>query len=131
MNRKVTAVLRIVPMVLTMGTIFFLSHQPGDRLTLPPLPGIDKLAHMLIYGFLAATVFFALSEQQKNTKPRSVMLLIMAVCFLYGISDEYHQSFIPGRFVSILDLLADCAGAAMTCALWGRWRRRIATIGIS
>jgi VanZ family protein len=114
-----------------MGTIFFLSHQPGDRLTLPPLPGIDKLAHILVYGFLAATVFFAIGEQRRNAKPRSVMLLTMAFCFLYGISDEFHQSFIPGRFVSILDLFADCAGAAMTCAFWGRWRRRIATIGIS
>jgi VanZ family protein len=131
MNRKVTAVLRMVPLVLTMGTIFYLSHQPGDRLTLPSLPGIDKVAHMIAYGFLAATVFFALSEQQKNTKPRSAMLLTMAFCFLYGISDEFHQSFISGRFVSILDLFADCTGAAMTCALWGRWRRRMAMIGIS
>ena len=50
MNRKVAAVLRIVPMIFVMGTIFFLSHQPGDQLSLPPLPGLDKLAHLAAYG---------------------------------------------------------------------------------
>jgi VanZ family protein len=34
------------------------------------------------------------------------------------MSDEFHQSFIPGRWVSIFDLLADLTGAMLVCALW-------------
>lgn len=128
MNRKVTAVLRMVPVTVVMGTIFFLSHQPGDRLSLPPLPGFDKLAHTIAYGLLAGTVLFALSEHLKSTESRRVMLFTVVVCFLYGISDEFHQSFIPGRSTSVYDLFADCGGAAMACALWVRWRKRMTTI---
>jgi VanZ family protein len=116
--------LRMVPMVITMGTIFFLSHQSGNQLSLPPIPGIDKLGHMVIYGILAGTTLFAFSETQKSTKPRSLMLFTVAFCVLYGMSDEFHQSFIPGRFVSIYDVFADGAGATVACALWSCLRKR-------
>jgi uncharacterized protein YfiM (DUF2279 family) len=116
--------LRMVPMVFTMGTIFFLSHQTGDQLSLPAIPGLDKLGHMVIYGILAGTILFAFSEKQKNTRSRRVMLFTVAFCILYGISDEIHQSFIPGRFVSIYDVFADCAGATAACALWSWLRKR-------
>lgn len=128
MNRKVTAALRMVPMTVVMGTIFFLSHQPGDRLSLPPLPGFDKLVHMIAYGILAGTVLFALSEHQKSRKPWLIMLFTVVFCFLYGMSDEFHQSFIPGRSTSVYDLFADCGGAAMTCALWAKRRKKITMI---
>lgn len=128
MNGKSVAVLRMVPMTLAMGTIFILSHQPGDRLSLPSLPGLDKLAHLAMYGVLAATVLFACSDKQKNTRPRLVMLLTVVICLLYGISDEFHQSFIAGRTASIYDLMADGGGAAMVCALWRKWRHKI-TVG--
>ncbi len=126
MMRKVTTLLRIVPMAVTMGTIFFLSHQPGDSLSLPEMPGMDKVAHMAAYGFLAATILVAFSDRQRHTIPKRVLWLTMSFCALYGISDEFHQSFIPGRSSSFFDVLADCAGAGVTCALWFRWRKRIA-----
>ncbi len=125
MNGMRTTAFRMVPMVMTMGTIFFLSHQPGDSFSLPTLPGFDKMAHMFVYGILAATVLFAFGERQKKMKAWKVVLLTVVFCLLYGISDEFHQSFVPGRFVSIYDVVADCVGAAMTCALWLGWRKRI------
>ena len=131
MNLQLTTVLRMVPLAVAMGTIFFLSHQPGDSLSLPLLPGSDKLAHMIAYGVLEGTVLFALSEHLKNTKPRIVMLFSLAFCFLYGISDEFHQSFIPGRTTSVYDLAADCVGAVMACAFWLRWRKRTAMVRCS
>lgn len=118
MNRTAKTMLRMVPMVITMGAIFFLSHQTGDQLSLPAIPGIDKLGHMVVYGILAGTILFAFSENQKSTKPPSVMVLTVIFCILYGITDEIHQSFIPGRFVSIYDVFADGAGASVACALW-------------
>jgi VanZ family protein len=128
MKWQMNEVLRMVPMALAMGTIFFVSHQPGDSLSLPQLPGFDKLAHMISYGVLAMAVFFAWSEQQKSSKPRAVMLATLVFCLLYGISDEFHQSFIPGRTVSVYDLLADGVGAAMACAFWAKYRKRITII---
>jgi VanZ family protein len=124
MSSKGAVVFRLVPMVLTMGTIFFLSHQPGDNLSLYSLPGIDKLAHITIYSILAATVLFGFSEDLKRNDARKVIVITVVCCVVYGLSDEFHQYFIPDRSVSLLDLFADCGGAVMTCGLWVWWRSR-------
>jgi VanZ family protein len=47
--------------------------------------------------------------------------VIVLFCIIYGISDEFHQSFIPGRFPNIWDVLADGLGALRVV---GWWRRR-------
>lgn len=125
MNKNVALALRLVPMALVMGTIFFLSHQPGDQLHLPQLPLVDKWAHLAAYGCLAATVLFALGERQKSARPYQLMGLTITFCLLYGISDEFHQSFIAGRTASFADLVADGCGAAIACAGWLKWRRKI------
>lgn len=122
MSRQFALPIRMVPMALVMGTIFFLSHQPGNSLHLPPLPGIDKLAHSLAYGGLAAATLFAFSEQWREQRSSLVIFSTTVFCLLYGISDEFHQSFVPGRTPSLSDILADGAGAALVCLLWLRMR---------
>ena len=112
-------------MTVVMGAIFFLSHQPGDSLQLPPLPGIDKIAHCLIYGALGAATLFAFNERWQADKKVTVVVMTVFFCLVYGISDEFHQSFVPGRTPSSLDVLADCSGAVIVCLLWLRlWGAR-------
>jgi VanZ like family len=125
-ERIVPIWLRIVPMALVMGTIFLLSHQSGDSLSLPSFPGADKIAHMLAYGTLALTVLWCFA-QDRMQQPCRVALYTTLFCLFYGISDEYHQSFIVLRSVSGLDLLADTAGALCVTLVWLgssglRWR---------
>jgi len=43
---------------------------------------------------------------------------------VYGLLDEYHQSFVPGRSVDFYDFLADCGGALLYCALFWLLQRR-------
>lgn len=104
-------------MTLVMGTIFFLSHQSGDTLDLPSFTGSDKIAHMLAYGTLASTVIWSFGRKGLDNPGRTVVLTVL-LCVLYGISDEYHQSFIPLRSVSVSDLFADIAGALGVCLFW-------------
>jgi VanZ family protein len=104
-------------MIGVMGTIFFLSHQPGDEIHLPDFTHSDLVAHMLAYGLLAATMLYALGDRKK-VHPLRVVVYTVAACLLYGISDEFHQSFIPGRYVSGMDVLADVVGAVLVCGLW-------------
>lgn len=108
-----------------MGTIFLLSHQPGDSLHLPTFPGADKLAHLVAYATLAVTVLWFLGKQGAE-RLSATALLTVCICVLYGISDEFHQSFIPYRSVSGLDIVADTAGAALIAALWfyNKWTRQ-------
>lgn len=109
---------RLIPMILVMGIIFFFSHQPGDTIDLGDIPGMDKVAHFSIYGLLAATVLLAHKAGSRRKTPFNVCLATCAVCLVYGISDEFHQSFIPGRFVSGADVLADMIGAVTVSAFW-------------
>ena len=110
----------MVPMLVVMGTIFYLSHQPGGSFNLPDIPNFDKLLHAGIYGVLAATVLFAAPVWLKTKSLALTAFVAVFVCFLYGISDEFHQSFIPGRDVSGWDLAADVVGASGMAWFWLR-----------
>lgn len=109
---------RMVPMILVMGTIFYFSHQPADSLDLPLFPHADKLIHAIIYGFLAGTVIYALLPHSSGWRPVSFFLVVMLVCLSYGVLDEFHQRFIPGRDPDILDIVADGVGSLIVCCIW-------------
>ncbi|MBM9519788.1 VanZ family protein [Desulforhopalus vacuolatus] len=107
-----------------MGTIFFLSNIPGDQLNLPYFPGMDKIAHGGIYGLLASAVLFALQPRWRRNFPFKAICLTVFFCIFYGITDEFHQSFIPGRSPDIFDVFADSIGAFLCSLFWWRfiWR---------
>ena len=101
-----------------MGMIFFLSHQPGDFSHLPQFIGIDKLLHAIAYGILAAAFLYGLHPLPQPSGRAVISVIVVSFCTLYGISDEYHQSFIPGRFVSVWDVAADGFGALLVVGWW-------------
>ncbi len=107
-------------MVLVMGLIFYLSHQPGNRLELPPIDHIDKLAHLLAYGVLAGTVIFAFIPKDRAQAPKMVFITTIIICCLYGIVDEFHQTFVSLRSASIYDVMADTLGAIIVGGIWFR-----------
>lgn len=111
-------VLRLIPMITVMGIIFFLSNQPGDSLNLPDIPDLDKVLHAVAYGTLAGTVLFAVPKHLYEQSPMRTSLLVVLFCLAYGISDEFHQSFVPDRTPSVLDLIADTTGAAVMVFIW-------------
>ena len=114
----------MVPMLVVMGTIFYLSHQPGDTFDLPELDNFDKLLHAVIYGVLAASVLFAAPVRVQTKSLALTAIIAVLICFFYGISDEFHQSFIPGRFVSGWDVVADVFGASGVAWFWLRRQRK-------
>jgi VanZ family protein len=101
-----------------MGMIFFLSHQPGDFAQLPQFVGIDKLAHVIAYGLLAGAFLYGLHPLTHSSNRGVTAIVVALFCLLYGISDEFHQSFIPKRCVSIWDVVADGVGAILVVAWW-------------
>ncbi len=112
----------LVPVTLVMGLIFFLSNQTGASLPLPHIPNIDKLDHFLIYALLAAASLYAFPAPVRRRRAPFVGVLVILLCTLYGITDEFHQSFVPGRCVSGWDLLADTVGASAMVLGWLYWR---------
>jgi VanZ family protein len=116
--------IRLLWVFAVMGTIFFLSSLPGDSFSLPDIIDIDKVLHALVYGVLALTVLFAIHEDRYLRNPWLASLLGVLFCLLFGISDEYHQSFVPYRTPSVSDLVADTIGAVIVVSLWFKWKIR-------
>ena len=118
MSKKGYNIYKMVPMIFIMGTIFFLSHKSGDEIELPSFAHSDLVAHTLIYGILGGAILYAWSDRRKVASPLKVAVYTVLACLLYGISDEFHQSFIPGRYVSGMDVVADTLGAVLACIIW-------------
>jgi VanZ family protein len=116
-HRTVSAtVLRLwLPVVAWAALIFAFSSVP-DLGT--GLGGWDlllrKLAHAAEYAVLGALLQRALSRPG----------LAFALGLAYAISDELHQSFVPGRAGSPLDVALDATGVAVGVALWHRAQAR-------
>jgi len=101
------------------GLIFFLSSQ--SRLIDTPLdfPNKDKLIHATAYAIMAYAAWMAFQHHIE----KYLLLMLASVLFasMYGISDEFHQSFVIGRDADIWDWLADTVGASiMAAALYRR-----------
>lgn len=113
-NFKIYQALFVSWMVL----IFVLSSQPS--LAVPSsIPQADKLIHALAYGVLG--YFFSRSFAPFEVISIKRILLVTTLVTVCGITDEFHQLFVPGRVASIWDVLADCAGG-MIVALIMYWR---------
>jgi VanZ family protein len=110
--------MRFVPLVGVMALIFGLSHIPGQSMPESALFGHDKFWHALAFATLAASALWAWLPRLKRA-PRPTLSAILFFCLLYGISDELHQSFIPGRSPSLADIGADFLGAALIIGLCG------------
>ena len=112
-----------LPPICCMALIFYLSSQSK-----PPLPNVDwhlvdKLYHLLEYtvlGFLVTHAFVNASSRIFRHAPWIFSFLFV---ILYAASDEWHQSFVPGRFVSILDWTADCIGGFLGVVSMYVWSR--------
>jgi VanZ family protein len=96
------------PFIAALAVVFWLSSMsdvPGARYFW------DKALHMVGYaglGLLALRAFHGGFKTPRLTPT----LLAAATVILWGISDELHQSFVPGRDASALDVVADAIGFA-------------------
>jgi VanZ family protein len=106
-----------------MAGIFYLSHTPGDNLP-SSIAGMDKICHAGAYGVLAFTCIFALQPSIAGKSFLAPGIGIILFCFLYGVSDEFHQSFIPGRSPEWQDLVADAVGSTLVVLVWWLLLRR-------
>lgn len=108
---------RWLPLLLAMGVIFFASHQPAADL---PNFGLWDLAfkktgHFLGYAGLALLALRAVVDKQRP------YLTAFLIVLLYSISDEFHQTFIPGRNGTPVDVFIDMCGA-IACLWLCYWR---------
>ena len=98
-----------------MALLFYLSHQPS--LDAPMLfPGQDKVFHAAVYGVLGLLLLAAQPRKAQGYSWRQVGISTL-IASLYGLSDEIHQYFVPGRSSEVLDWVADTVGALIAVSL--------------
>lgn len=104
------------PVVVYMALIFSLSAMSS-----PPSPGPinDKVLHFAFYGGLAAVTLRATSGGRLEGVTAGAALLAWVIATVYGVSDEFHQRFVPYRSADLADLTADSLGAAVAVGLLG------------
>lgn len=73
----------------------------------------DLLLHGVEYGVLGWLLLGSLTLSFPTLSRRTLVTLAFAGCLLYAVSDEWHQSFVPGRDSSAMDLAADAAGGLL------------------
>jgi VanZ family protein len=121
-----------------MAVIFIFSSQPGDAseetskfvIYLFNLLGLDlhsffgtmadfivrKCAHFTVYVILYMFFYNALRE---NLSFKKALWFSLLGVFLYACSDEFHQSFVPGRGPAFKDVLIDSAGGMLALIVIG------------
>jgi VanZ family protein len=121
-----------------MGVIFYFSHQPGKESV--KMSGwltkiveaiayifnisstevnlhllVRKCAHLTEFAILGFLLFIALYFTREIILSSSIKALIIGV--FYGVLDELHQLFIPGRSCQISDMLIDSSGVLIAILL--------------
>lgn len=91
--------------------IFWLSSQSRPVPVGMDIPHLDKPVHMVVYGVLAALVSIGMYRSKRNYNFSIQFYVPWAFATLYGISDEIHQHFVPGRSFDWLDIAANMSGA--------------------
>ena len=107
-----------------MAMLFGLSSL--SKLPTPPGDLSYYHVHIAAYAGLGALTARAAAKGMRDVSWRAVAAAI-AIASLYGVSDEYHQLFVPGRDFDVLDLVADAIGSvvgAFAVRAWSILRRR-------
>ena len=110
------------PVAVFVVGVWVLSAQPDL-----PAPEIvsDKVLHVVAY---AAFGVLCLRAWHGGLSPLALRPTVVALLLTvgYGAVDEWHQAWVPGRFASVHDWLADALGAALATGAIGLWfgRRR-------
>lgn len=104
-----------LPVILYAGFIFYLSSisQPPGRYFFPQQDKIIHIAEYLVFALL-------LTRAIKNTYRLSdfrLFLVVVLLTLLYGLSDEFHQMFVPMRTSEMADAIADGLGGILGAGL--------------
>lgn len=123
--------MRFVPAALWAALIFYLSSRNHLPDWFDLLEGIDKIVHASAYAVLCGWLLWGANGPRTRS-----MWWCAAACSVYGLTDEYHQGFVPGRTQDVWDWVADTMGASLCVWAWrhfgpalrkhgAAWRQRI------
>ncbi|MCX8106147.1 MAG: VanZ family protein [Ignavibacterium album] len=99
-----------LPLIIHWITILILTSLPSDQV--PSVEIGDKVNHYI--AFFVLGFFLNLTLKYQNRYPvlkKNILLTTIIIAAGYGLLDELHQLFVPGRSAEVLDWIADFIGA--------------------
>jgi len=99
-----------LPLIIYWLILFTLTSLPASMAIVTEIG--DKISHFGAYGLLSVFLYLTMYFQDKfpllKKYPGIFTILIASI---YGLLDEIHQIYVPGRFAEVLDWLADFSGS--------------------
>ena len=92
------------------GFLFLLTSWPNPPSISPAGFPVDKITHFVLYAVEAFLLVRAFRPADARSLP-ALFLAVVGTMALWGMLDEAHQEWIPGRMMDAADLFADVAGA--------------------
>lgn len=107
---------------ILVALVIFLCSGQSEVATPITFIGYDKVIHFLVFGLLATTIYIPLEN-----KPIWATILAIGLTSLFGLTDEIHQGYTPGRSVDFYDWIADTLGAITAVFIYRSvgWYRRL------
>ncbi len=94
-----------------IAMIYFLSSQSSVDIGID-FAMKDKLFHMAAYGLLGLFIMGTMRPSEIGYSYNQVALTTL-IATIYGITDEWHQAYVPNRNSDPMDIIADCIGALL------------------
>jgi VanZ family protein len=107
-----------LPVALYMAGIF-----AASSVSEPPMPAqvSDVSLHSVAYFGLTLLLIRALAANQWRGVTALTLAAAWAIAVAYGVSDEWHQSFVPNRQPDVRDVIANAIGALAATVAVGAW----------
>lgn len=124
----------VVPLILA-AALYWASSLPGVPSPEDPAlygvflwlpPALQNALHVPAYATLTLAWRWALRAWLRT--PNACALATCAIALACGLLDEWNQSFVPGRFASLTDIVLNGVGVALGAWLAARIESRAAVI---
>lgn len=109
-----------LPLYIYAALIFSISSI-SKPLPETDIPSLDKVLHIGAYALLGILASRAFRNSPRDVIFKNFKLLAVLGTSLYGISDELHQLFVPGREFSIFDIVADTIGGIVGTFVYSKY----------
>jgi VanZ family protein len=100
-----------LPVFVYAGLIFYFSSLSAIPPVIIKIIPQTLIWHMIEYAILSILLFRAFINSKSDNFRNNTILLAILIASLYGITDEIHQLFVPGRVFSYLDMIVDFIGS--------------------
>jgi VanZ family protein len=117
-SKRSIQLLAKIPFVFASAGIYYFSSLPQPPFVMTSFQWQDKVLHLCAYLFYGIAIAIGIHPHQSFSLKKRV-IIIVTIGFVYAMSDEFHQSFVPGRTSEIGDLIADWIGVSLAALVYG------------